>query len=336
MKIDVFPHIIPLKYKEALLSKLPGTFHESVWYKFLHTIPTLTDLDSRFRMMDNYEGLVQVLTLASPPIETLVEPKAAVELARIANDEMAELVTKYPDRFVAAVACLPMNNIDAALKELDRAITKLGCKGIQLFTSVNGKPLDSTEFRPFYEKMASYDLPIWIHPMRSRPGPDYSTEKESKYLISVLFGREYDTTAAMTRLVFGGVLERYPGLKIIIHHFGGMVSYMEKRIDGLYDSLETLLGERHTQNITKRPIEYYRKFYCDTAYGSAPGLMCAYSFFGADHVLFATDMPYDSEFGNRKIRVTIGAIEQMAIPESDKKKIFEENARRLLRLADKG
>jgi len=154
--------------------------------------------------------------------------------------------------------------------------------------------------------------------------------QESKDLISSLFGREYETSAAMTRLVFGGVLEKYPELKIITHHFGGMVSYLDKRIDGLYDFHETLLGKRFSENLTKRPIDYYRMFYCDTAYGNTPGLICAYSFFGADHVLFATDMPYDSELGSRKIRTTINSIDQMDIPEADKNKIFEENTRRIL------
>ena len=332
MKIDVFPHILPSKFLKAFLARSPKSFRKSIWYKILGVLPTLSDLDHRFRIMDRYEGLTQVLTLASPPIETVLEPNDAIELARIANDEMAELVVKYPDRFVAAVACLPMNDIDAAVDELDRAITELGLKGIQLFTSINGKPLDSEEFMPFYAKMANYDLPIWIHPRRDRPGPDYSTERESKYLISSLFGREYETAAAMTRLVFAGVLEKYPELKLITHHFGGMVSFLEKRIEGLYDWHEERLGYKYTQNLTERPINYYRKFYCDTAYGSAAGLTCAHVFFGPDHMLFATDMPYDSELGNRKIRETIRSIEQMDIADHEKKKIFEENARRLLHL----
>ena len=332
MKIDVFPHILPPKFKEALVKRGPGTFRQSVWNKYLDVLPTLWDLDRRFRIMDRFEGVAQVLTLASPAIETLFESKDAVEFARMANEEMAELVAKYPDRFPAAVASLPMNDLDAALEELDRAISKLGLKGIQLDTNINGKPLDSPEFMAIYEKMAGYDLPIWVHPKRERPGPDYSTEKESKYLISSLFGREYETAAFMTRLVFSGVFEKYPRLKIIAHHFGGMVSFLEKRIDGLYDLHEKVLGQKYTQNLTKRPIDYYHLFYCDTAYGSAPGLMCVSSFFGIDHLLFATDMPYDNELGERKIRETIRSIEQMDISELDKKKIFEENAKRLLRL----
>ncbi|MFB3886795.1 MAG: amidohydrolase family protein [Thermodesulfobacteriota bacterium] len=332
MKIDVFPHILPPRFKDALVKRAPAGFRQSVWHKYLDVLPTLWDLDRRFRIMDRFEGLAQILTLASPAIETLFDSKYSPEFARIANDEMAELVAKYPDRFPAAVASLPMNNLDAALQELDRTIRKLGMKGIQLETSIDGKPLDSPEFMAIHEKMAGYDLPIWVHPKREREGADYSSEKESKYLISSLFGREYETAAFMTRMVFSGVFEKYPGLKIITHHFGGMVSFLERRIDGLYDLHGQLLGKKYTQNLTKRPIDYYHLFYCDTAYGSAPGLMCVASFFGADHVLFATDMPYDNEQGERKIRETIKSIEGMGIAELDKKKIFEENIRRLLRL----
>lgn len=336
MKIDIFPHIIPSRYKEALLDKQPKTFQKTIWYKYLGIMPALTDLNSRFRLLDRYDGLVQVLTLAGPPVEDLFQVKDSIEMARLANDEMAELVAKYPDRFLAFVACLPVSDVDAALIELDRAVNDLGCKGIELCTSIHGKPLDAVEFTPFYTKMAGYDLPIWIHPKRERLGGDYSTEKESKYLINSLFGREYETAAAMTRLIFSGVLERYPNIKFVTHHFGGMVSYLEKRIEGLYALHEKVLGEKFGENLGRPPIEYYRRFYCDTAYGSTQGLMCVYSFFGANRVLFGTDMPYDSEAGNRKVRETIRSIEKMAIPEPDKEKIFEENARQLLKIGKKG
>jgi aminocarboxymuconate-semialdehyde decarboxylase len=320
MKIDIAAHITPPAFKKRIIKKLPKNFTQSFWYKYLvlDVNPSLSDLESRFRIMDQYDGVTQVLTLASPPIETLLEPEDAVELSRIANDELAELVIKYPDRFVAAVACLPMNAIDHALDELERSVNALGMKGIQLFTSINGKPLDLMEYVPFFDKMAYYDLPIWLHPVRERKGPDYPTEKESKYLISSLFGREYETSAGMTRLIFSGIFDKNPGLKIITHHFGGMVSFLEERIEA--------------KNITRPPIEYFQMFYCDTAYGNSPGLKCAHSFFGPGKILFGTDMPYDSEFGSKKIRKTIKSIEQMDVSDEDKKKIFNKNALGLLRL----
>jgi predicted TIM-barrel fold metal-dependent hydrolase len=171
MKIDIFPHILPVKYKEAFQK-----VNKSEAFSKMHNIiPTLSDLDYRFRIMDEYDDLMQVLTLSAPPVEVFADPKQSAELSKLANDEMAELVVKYPDRFAAGVACLPMNDMNAALNEVDRAIKDLHLKGVQIFTPINDKPLDSAEFLPLYEKMCQYDLPIWIHPQRDYP--DYRTRK---------------------------------------------------------------------------------------------------------------------------------------------------------------
>jgi aminocarboxymuconate-semialdehyde decarboxylase len=283
--------------------------------------------------MDKHGGYTQVLTIASPPVENVVSPKDAVELAKLANDEMAELVAKYPDRFISAVACLPLNDMDATLKEVDRAINDLKFNGVQIFTDINGKPLDSPEFMPLYEKMEYYDLPIWLHPRREKIVSDYANENLSKYNVFCIFGWPYDTSVAMMRLVFSGVLERYRNLKIITHHCGGMVPFFEQRIAILNDLNERRMGLKHEHHLTKRPLDYFRMFYNDTAvYGSTPALMCGYAFFGADHILFGTDMPYDNQIGLRYIRETIRSIEEMDIPDSDRKKIFEDNAKEVLRL----
>lgn len=330
MKIDIFPHILPIKYKEALYEAAPRGFYLQ---NVIDSIPTLFDLNYRFRIMDKYEGLMQVLTLSAPPVEMITDSEKAVDLAKLANDEMAELVLKYPNRFAAAVACLPMNHMDAALKEVDRAINDLRFRGVQLYTPINGKPLDSPELLPLYEKMSQHDLPIWIHPQRAAHHADYETEDRSRYMIFHIFGWPYETTSAVTRLVFSGILERHPNLKFITHHCGGMVPYFEQRIIGAYDHAELLRGAKYKQGLNKAPIEYFKMFYYDTAiYGNAPGLMCGYAFCGADHMLFGTDMPFDSELGDRYIRQTIQAIEAMDISDFEKKKIFEDNARSLLRL----
>ena len=330
MKIDIFPHILPIKYKEALYKMAPPGFYIQ---DVIETLPTLFDLEHRFRIMDKFEGLMQVLTLSAPPIEQIGDSRKAVDLAKLANDEMAELVLKYPDRFAAAVAALPMIDMEATLKEVDRSINELKFRGVQINTPINDKPLDSPEFLPLYEKMSQYNLPIWIHPVREANFSDYRTEKRSKYMIFHVFGWPYETAAAMTRLVFSGVLEKYPNLKLITHHCGSMIPYLEQRIIGAYDHAEVLRGAKYKQGLTKSPIEYFKMFYNDTAiYGSTPGLMCAYTFCGADHLLFATDFPYDSQFGERYTRQTIQSVEQMTISDLEKKMIFENNASKLLRL----
>ncbi len=330
MKIDVFAHILPKRFLKTLRSKAgPGFYVSDV----IDGCPAISDTDMRFRAMDAYEGYTEVLSILQPPLEIIVGPEDAVELARIANDEMAELVTKYPDRFVSAAACLPMNDLEAAWKELDRAITDLHFGGVQIYSSINGKPLDSPEFLPLYEKMTHYDLPIWIHPVRENKVPDYPGEGSSKYAISSLFGWPYETTVAMTRLVYSGILERYPDLKIITHHCGAMVPYFAGRIESWQDISKVRLGGKDEANLTRRPLDYYRMFYNDTAtYGNTSALMCCYAFCGAEHMLFGTDAPIDDENGYRVLRDSIRSVEEMDIPDSDKQKIFEDNAKKLLRL----
>jgi len=329
-KIDIFCHILPLKYKEALYKKAKPCFYLAAD----SARPALFDLDIRFRVMDKFEGLRQVLTIGTPPLEYLVTPQEAMELARIANDEMAELLIKYPDRFVAAVACLPMNTIDAALQETDRAIGELNLKGVQIYSPLNGKPLDRPEFMALYEKMAQFDLPIWIHPARDNNIPDYPDEKESKYKLFVIFGWPYETTLAMSRLVFSGVLEKYPDIKFITHHCGAMIPFFEQRILSVQVS-DAVIHTGEGQKPGKSPLEYFKKFYADTVLsGSSPALMCGYTFFGPDHMLFASDYPYPGgpEKGDIKLGEAIKAVESMAVPQMAKEKIFKKNAERLLHL----
>lgn len=329
MKIDCFPHILPLKYREALY-KSPNI--KSWVRKQLEASTGTFDYNIRFRILDKYD-CSQILTLVAPPIEDIAEPKEAVKLAQLANDEMAELVNKYPDRFVAAIAALPLNDMEATLREVDRTINDLKFRGVQIFSSITGRPLDSPQFIPLYEKMVSYNLPLLIHPVRGSTKPDYIDEKESKYGIWSIFGWPYETTAAMTRLIFSGIFEKYPTIKFVTHHCGGMVPYFEGRVKGAYDMLEMRYPGNPKQGLTKSPLDYYRMFYADTAInGSIPGLMCGYAFFGPEHILFGTDMPFDSQLGFRLVRETIEGIEQMDIPDSHKKMIFEDNARKLFRL----
>jgi predicted TIM-barrel fold metal-dependent hydrolase len=328
MMIDIFTHIMPPNYEKALFKKIPS---DSMAIQNAKDYPTLSDLDARFRILDKYEGLVQVINLVSPPIQDLVGPANAIELSKMANDEMAELVHRYPDRFVGAAACLPLNDMDASLEEIDRSIKALGFKGIQIYTDIHGKPLDSPEFQPIFEKMAQYNLPILLHPRRARTVPDYPTESHSKYEAFLIFGWPYETTLAMTRLVHSGLFERFPDLKIITHHCGAMVSFFADRIASEIDIYGTREGFRYEGNVT---LDYYRKFHADTAVsGSTPALMCGYDFFGADRLLFGTDMPFDNEHGNRSTGRTIRSVEVMDIPDIDKKKIFEDNAKRLFQLS---
>ncbi len=333
MIIDVFAHLLTPRYLHERNTRAGAGFGTQ-YAKYWRANPGLTDLDIRFRVMDQYPEVRQILTIAGPNVESITKPADAVECARIANDEMAELVAKHPDRFIAACACLPMTDVEATLGEIRRAIDQLGFKGIEIFTDINGKPLDAPEFLPIFDLMQAYDLPILLHPRRTNSTPDYSTEDRSKFLVYTNFGWPFESSAAMARLAFGGVLERFPGLKIITHHAGGLIPFFHKRIELSWDfNVERMGYQTDGQTLSRAPLDYYRMFYCDTAIqGNTPALMCALEFFGADHMVFATDTPYDNELGTRVYRETIPAVDAMPISNADRSKIFEGNARRLFKL----
>ncbi len=327
LKIDAYAHIVPAKYIKALEKLYPKAA------QIFANAPALYDEEHRFRVMDRYESIVQVISLDWPAINQFIKLDHAVELAKLANDEMAELVSRYPDRFVAAIACLPLNNIDAALKEADRAISKLKFRGIEVGSNINDKPLDLPEFMQLYEKMSEYDLPIYIHPERTADFADYRTEDKSKYSINSVFGWPWETTVAMARIVFSGILEKYPKLKFITHHCGGMVPYYAERIIQHHNKYESM-GGGYKEGLSKPPIQYFKMFYNDTAiHGNTAALMCAYDFWGAGHLLFAADVPHaDAQHGFTTYRKTINAIAKMGISDEEKKQIFEDNARDLMRL----
>ena len=328
--VDAYAHISPPNYTERLRKD-----HSGFYNQILRTCPPLFDMEQRFRIMDIYPNVVQVLTVGPvPSLEDFADPKQSTELARMANDEMAELLEKHRQRFVAAIALLPMNNFDAALKETDRAIMDLGFKGVYVHSNINGKPLDDPEFFPLFEKMAQYNLPIYIHPWRSDEYAEYPSEDMSKYMIASVFGWPYETTAAMSRIVFSGILEKFPNLKVVTHHCGGMVPYYAQRIVQHYGQAEKR-GALHIRQLSKTPLDYYKMFYADTAiHGNTPALMLACDFFGADRILFGADMPLgDYYFGFRSYRETINAIKAMDIPEDQKQMILAGNASKLLRLS---
>ena len=333
-KLDVFNHFFPEPYYARMMEIAPT--HKDMG-KRIRNIPLLHDLDGRFRVMDEFgAGYQQILSLPSPPIEALASPREAIELARIANDGLADLVRRHPDRFPGFVASLPMNDPDAVLLETRRAMNDLGACGVQVFTNVNGAPLTSPELLPLFDLMAEYDRPIWMHPARGANVADYRTEETSQFEIWWTLGWPYETSVTMSRIVFAGLFDRHPNLKIITHHMGGMIPYFEGRVGHGWDQLGTrssdvdykaLLGK-----LKRRPIDYFRLFYADTAlFGAAAGTACGLSFFGEDHVLFASDTPFEPEPG-LYIRETLDVIDRLAIPDDARARIYAGNALKLLKL----
>ena len=333
MRIDAYNHVIPKAYFEKLAEVAP----DPNVIRFFGALTALHDIDAHLRLVDGFDDYRQVLSLANPPVEMLGTPEQTPALARLANDGMAAIVKANPDRFPTFIASLPMNNPDAAVAEAERAITELDARGVQLFTNVLGKPLSAPEFFPVFETMARHDLPVWIHPMRGPNFPDYAAEDASEWEIWFTFGWPYETSACMTRLVYSGIFDKLPGIKIITHHYGGMTSFFAEKI-GL--GFSQIFGQNPGHNplaeragLKKQPKEYFRMFYADTATnGSLAALNCGLDFFGPDRSIFATDAPFDAEGGKMLIRETIRAVDELDIDAATRAKIYGGNLERLLKL----
>lgn len=334
MKLDIFNHIFPRDYFNKMVEVLPNG---ADMHKRVRNIPCIMDLDERFRIMDLYDDYQQVICLGSPPIEVFGSPAVAMEMARLANDGMAELVRKYPDRFPGFVASLPMNAPEGLLTEARRAVRELGAVGVQVFSNVLGSPLTRPETLPLFDLMVELERPIWLHPARGADFPDYQNEKKSHYEIWWTFGWPYETSVAMAHIVFAGLFDRLPSLKIIVHHLGAMVPYFAGRVGPGWDQLGSRTSDEDytvlLKQLKKRPIDYFRMFYVDTAiFGARDATICGLKFYGAEKALFASDSPFDPEKGTAYIRWTIEIIDSLDITPAERQAIYEGNARKLLHL----
>lgn len=330
--IDVFTHFFPPLYARKFQEMAPG---QGMFRRSMQVIP-LWDLDARFRLMDEFGDYRQVISLGSPPIETFAGPDISPDLARIGNDGMAELVARHPDRFAGFLMALPMNHPDATLLEAQRATHDLGAAGAQVYSNVDGKPLDSPELSPLLDWFHTAGVPIFIHPARSERFPDYRTEERSKYEIWWALGWPYETSVAMARLVFSGAFDRWPNLTVVTHHMGGIVPFVAGRVGHGWDQLGKRTSEEDyfalLESLEKRPVDYFKMFYADTAqFGSLASTRCGLDFFGTDHVLFASDCPFEPQPGVY-IRETMEVMRGLALPEADLAKICHGNAMRLMRL----
>jgi aminocarboxymuconate-semialdehyde decarboxylase len=333
VKIDIFNHVFPKKWFERYI--ISGAAGREIGKRMANATVGV-DLDHRFRVLDEFGDVRQVITLGQPPIEMLGGPAESPAVAREANDGLADLVARHPHRFIGFGASLPLNNPDASLEEMRRAIDQLGAKGVMIYTNVAGKPLDAPEFQPLFEEAARRDVPIWLHPARGASMADYGSEETSAFEIWWALGWPYETSAAMARLVFSGVFDRHPDLTIITHHLGGLVPYLEGRVGYGWDQLgartSTIDYSTLLRSMKGRPVDYFRRFHADTAmFGARAATRCGIEFFGVDRVLFASDMPFDPTPG-LYMRETIRVIDSLDLDKAQRDAIYSGNARRLLRL----
>lgn len=318
MVIDIFCHHI---------SKAVGKVLEKAKYygegKEFPYPPQNTDPEVRLALMDRYGIDIQALSQTTPVLLGLSKEDAA-EVCRLSNDDNYKLVNVYPDRFVN-ICIISLLDMRSAMKELERSINELDCRGVTISSSQNGKGLDSPEYFPFYEKIVEHDLPVLIHGTHWECSPLMDMDNAWRFLH--VFGWDYDGTQALWRLIFGGVIDRYPSLKIVTHHLGNYFPFFVRRIEQNFDKF---LSDKLPRHIS----EYWGNIYGDTAVDGTPGAFpCGYAFFGSDRMMYGSDYPFGAEAGEDFIRENLAGVRAMYIPEEEKKKILGGNAKKLLKIS---
>lgn len=331
--IDLFNHYLPPQFYDKITA-LGGNAH---MMNRARKMRAMADLDYRLKLMDTFEGYQQIPCIVSPNVEQLVAPEHTAALARFANETFYELCQKYPDKFPSFVAVLPLDDMDKACREAEYAISQLGAAGAQVFTNQNGRAIDGEDFYQLYDKLNELDAVLWVHPQRTAKQPYYRDEELEKYELWWTMMWPIETTMAASRLVYSGIFQRCPDLRIVLHHAGGMLPLEEGRMEHglkLY-STRTAPDQQHLVESPvkdKIQINEFRKFYADCAtFGSKAAIECAINLFGISNMVFASDMPFDPEDGFGYVRRTLADIDGLSVSKEDKDAIRYKNALRILK-----
>lgn len=330
-RIDAHTHFSSLKVLDALETEDGKPFALGRLYR---SKPALTDPAARLAILDRNEVDIHVL-VPVPWLEAFPrvarDRKLAPQFARMMNDEIAAAVAAHPTRF-KGVALLATIDSDAMVAELHRAVNELGFIGAYVPVGPTAKRMDHPDFDALYKAIADLDVTLWLHPSRP-PLPEYPDEKASLYQVWQQIGWPYDTTAAMYRIVFAGVFERYPGIRIITHHHGGFLPYYAPRLIGSWRA-NAEDGAQISDKIAPPYIDHFKKFHCDTACNDfAPKVLeLALDFFGPERMLFASDTPFGAGDGQSFTSEVLRSIEAMQIAPDLRATILSGNAQRILKI----
>jgi uncharacterized protein len=338
MVIDFQAHLFPEEYINelkrrdgAVILQEPDPYSGMTYFydkKLKSRINTAIfqgrDTDRRLEHMDRFGIDIHVLTIPAPGADRF-EGDDAVAIARAANEAIAAICRKHPTRFVGFFT-LPTSSISASLDELERSVHELGLKGFGSFSNLNGQALDREELFPIYERLAKYKLPVYIHPT----APLASEAIGIDIMPTLIFGWAFDSTVAMTRLVYGRVLERFPEINFVVADVGGVLAFFAQRAKNIYSGRTEEIRQRY--GLKENPLDSFRQFYVDTADHPASTLKCVLDFFGPERLVLGTNYPYGPEEGCVLIKNSLAAIDGLNLSSKDKEKVLGGNAAEILGL----
>src|SRR5262245_8035679 len=324
MKIDVHTHYYPEHFFQVIRDT-PSEFsfatdptgrtiitHRGA--RFFGITRPMTDAGKRLEDMDRVGIDIEVISLSTPNV-FFADETGQPEVATHVNDAYAELISKHPTRF-KGFASIPMDARDAALRELHRAIDELKLNGVVLLSNIRGRALTSPEYRPFFEEANRLNLCIFLHPMLPA-----NPEPYTEYVLGPLVGFPLDTTLAVARMCFAGMFREFPNIRWIVGHLGGAIPYLMERLDSGYrDFAECRV------NIDQPPSTYLKKLYYDTVTFSAHNLQMARGLIGVDNMVMGSDYPHMLGSIDR----AVSSIEDLAIPDDEKQRIFSGTALSIL------
>jgi aminocarboxymuconate-semialdehyde decarboxylase len=248
--------------------------------RFFGVTAPMTDVSRRLEDMDRVGIDTEVLSLSTPNVY-FVEGAAQTEVARMVNDAYADLVAKHPGRFLA-FASIPMDDPDAALRELERALDELRMQGVVLLSNIRGRALADPVYRPFFAEADRRRACVFVHPMIP-----VASEPFTEYVLGPIVGFPFDTTLAIARLCYAGVFKELPSIRWIVAHAGGAIPYLMERMDsGWRDFAES------RANIDEPPSSYLKRLYYDTVTFSQHNLRLLRDLVGADHMVMGSDYPH--------------------------------------------
>ncbi len=281
--------------------------------------------ERRVEHMDSLGVDIQVLSVP-PPGADRFDGDGAVSLARKANDALARICKKYSRRFVGLFT-LPTASTRDSLDELERSVTELGLRGFGCYSNLNGRPLDSEELFPIYERLAKLGISVYIHPTAP-----LATQATGLDIMPVLiFGWAFDSTVAMTRLVYGRVMERFPEIDFVVADVGGVLAFFAQRATNIYTGRTEEIRRKY--GLKDNPLDSFKKFHVDTADHPSSTLKCVLDFFGPDRLVLGTNYPYGPEEGCLFIKNSLRSIEELPLKKEEKAKVLGGNAARVLKVA---